>query len=174
LKTSKKKELALFALTIGAILLYLFIFEFHFYESPYICAVCRGRIFKSTFYLSDFKFLEIKSKIADIDETYQRYINENHSHIWVSNGFTEATTPLALKNKKVRRRFKAIDLIEPTSVYIFTTSLKNVKEALKKGNSKNLLKQYHEDIEKMKSNNNLEDELNAKYKSLSEFFEENM
>ncbi|MFZ2956338.1 MAG: hypothetical protein WA705_05560 [Candidatus Ozemobacteraceae bacterium] len=165
MKLSRSHKITL-NLIIWTFLFYFLFFEFYFEKTPFICAVCRGEISTTNFYLLNCNIFESESKINNIDEIYQKYVNEKHSHIWIKNGFCERSSVFGKKCYVDR-----YSMLQPSfsSVYIFNTSLKMIKENLRKGNLKDLLKQYHENIEQIKLNNmNLEAELRAKNKEISD------
>ena len=163
MKLSRSVKILL-TLLMGAFLFYLLFFKFYVETTPFKCAVCCGEVTSTKFYVVNCEFYENESEIENIDEIYKEHVNEKHSHIWVNNGFCERS--FVLGKKLIVDR---VLMLQPSfsSVYIFSTSLNAMKKSLKNGDSKNLLNQYHENIEQL-SKMNLEPTLRAKYNSISD------
>jgi len=165
MKLSKNAKIIL-CLTIWSFLLYLLFFKLNFEKVKYSCAVCRGEITSNNVYLLGRKIIGTESTIKNVDETYKKFINEEHSHIWVRRDNCEIFTILG----------KKIDLpiwngLEPSfsSVYVYNTSLKMIKKDLKNGNSADILKRYNEYIEQIRLNSiDLESKLRAKNMKISD------
>lgn len=166
---SKNLKIAL-SIIIWSFLLYFVFFRFEIEKTPFICAICRGEIVTTNFYLSGCQIIRSESAINNIDEIYQKYINEKHSHLLVKNGRSERSDIWGNKSY-----VQIPSLLEPSfsSVYSYGSALKKIKENLKNGNSKDILKAYHETIEQLKLNNiGLETKLRAENKDISDLLKD--
>jgi hypothetical protein len=111
-------------------------------KTEYICAVCYGETVCSRVFVLDCKIAEIESATKNIDAVYKKYINEEHTHVWVRKGNRECRQILESKSGS------SVDTgIEPpfSFVYIYGNALKMIKESLKTGKTaKDISRQYRE------------------------------
>jgi hypothetical protein len=138
-----------FVLVFASLFLFFFRYEIFVETQSYFCAICQGEYDQNDYYFLDSKIFGTKSEIKNVDNIYQKYINEKHSHLWVKSNccsqrvYLNGTRSLVNKIELVGEGPGGFESL------VYNTALKQIKMNFKNGDTEKLIDKYYENIKEL-------------------------